>query len=65
MIKIFTLKSPIATKEIYISKQKGDIFYLITIIVYGSCYTKQCKTLKDCFKYIRETFNIKKGKENG
>lgn len=62
MFKIFTLKNPIATKEICISKQKGDIFYLITIIAYGSCYTKQSKTLKECFNYIRETFNIKKRK---
>lgn len=65
MFKIFTLKSPIATKEICISKQKDDLFYLITIVAYESCYSKQCKTLKDCFNYIRETFNIKKGKENG
>ena len=65
MFKIFKLKSTIATKEIYISRQKSNIFYLITIIAYGSCYTKQCKTLKDCFNYLRETFNIRKGKKNG
>ena len=65
MFKVFELKSPVATKEICIIKQKSNIFYLITIIAYGSCYTKQYKTLKECFNYIRETFNIKKGNKNG
>ena len=55
----FTLKSPIATKEIAITKPK-DI-YFVDIVAYGRLDQKQCNTLKDCFDYIREYFNMKKG----
>ena len=55
----FTLKSPIATKEITITKPK-DI-YFVDIVAYGRLDQKQCNTLKDCFDYIREYFNMKKG----
>lgn len=60
MFKSFKLKSPIAIKEINISKQKSDYFYMVNIIAYGTWYTKQCRTLHECFTYIRKTFNIRK-----
>ena len=58
-IIVNTLKSPIATKEITITKPK-DI-YFVDIVAYGRLDQKQCNTLKDCFDYIREYFNMKKG----
>lgn len=57
--RIIKLQSPIATKEITITKPK-DV-YFVDIVAYGSLDQKQCNTLKDCFDYIREYFNMKKG----
>ena len=57
--RIIKLQSPIATKEITITKPK-DV-YFVDIVAYGKLDQKQCNTLKDCFNYIREYFNMKKG----
>ena len=57
--RIIKLQSPIATKEITITKPK-DV-YFVDIVAYGRLDQKQCNTLKDCFDYIREYFNMKKG----
>ena len=64
MFRKFILKSPIATKEICISKQKGGLYY-VNIIAYGNWATMQFFTLKDCFNYIRTYFNLQKGNKNG
>lgn len=53
------LQSPIATKEITITKPK-DV-YFVDIVAYGRLDQKQCNTLKDCFDYVRKYFNMKKG----
>lgn len=57
----FTFQSPVATKEIKISKPDGSDVYFVDIVAYGRLDQKQCNTLKDCFDYIREYFNMKKG----
>lgn len=58
----FTFQSPIATKEIEINKPDESDVYFVDIVAYGKWDQKQCNTLKDCFNYIRECFNIRKGK---
>lgn len=65
MFRNFKLKSPIATKEVVISHRSKNDLYYVNIIAYGNWVTMQFFTLKDCFNYIREYFNLKKGKENG
>lgn len=55
----FTFQSPVATKEITITKPK-DV-YFVDIVAYGRLDQKQCNTLKDCFDYVRKYFNMKKG----
>lgn len=57
----FTFQSPVATKEIEINKPDGSDAYFVDIVAYGKWDQKQCNTLKDCFDYIREYFNMKKG----
>ena len=57
----FTFQSPVATKEIEISKPDESDVYFVDIVAYGRLDQKQCNTLKDCFDYIREYFNMKKG----
>lgn len=57
----FIFQSPVATKEIEINKPDGSDVYFVDIVAYGRWDQKQCNTLKDCFKYIREYFNMKKG----
>ena len=57
----FIFQSPVATKEIEISKPDGSNVYFVDIVAYGRWDQKQCNTLKDCFDYIREYFNMKKG----
>lgn len=54
-------QSPVATKEIEINKPDGSNVYFVDIVAYGRWDQKQCNTLKDCFNYIREYFNMKKG----
>jgi hypothetical protein len=58
----FTFQSPVATKEIEISKPDGSNVYFVDIVAYCRWDQKQCNTLKDCFNYVREYFNMKKGK---
>ena len=58
--KTITFQSPVATKEIEISKPDGSNVYFVDIVAYGRWDQKQCNTLKDCFYYIREYFNMKK-----
>lgn len=58
----FTFQSPVATKEIEINKPDESDVYFVDIVAYGKWDQKQCNTLKDCFNYIRECFNIRKGK---
>lgn len=57
----FTFQSPVATKEIEINKPDGSDVYFVDIVAYDRLDQKQCNTLKDCFDYIREYFNMKKG----
>ena len=57
----FTFQSPVATKEIEINKPDGSDVYFVDIVAYGRLDQKQWNTLKDCFDYIREYFNMKKG----
>ena len=57
----FAFQSPVATKEIEINKPDGSNVYFVDIVAYGKWNQKQCNTLKDCFDYIREYFNMKKG----
>ena len=59
MQRLFYLKSPVATKEITISKQNGT--YFVGIIAYGNLELGQFDNLKDCFKFVREYFNMQKG----
>ena len=60
MFKIIKIKSPIATKEISISKQKGQYYYTVDIISYGNWDCTQFKTIKECFNYIRHIFGKEK-----
>ncbi len=64
MFRKIIFKSPIATKEIFIDKQKDDL-YCVDIIAYGNWDATNFKTLKECFNYIRTYFNLQKGNNNG
>lgn len=59
MQRIFYFRSPVATKEISISKQNGT--YFVDIIAYGNWEQEQFDNLKDCFNFVREYFNMQKG----
>lgn len=59
--KTFHFRSPVATKDINVRKPDGSDVYFVDIVAYGRWDQKQCNTLKDCFDYIREYFNMKKG----
>ena len=59
MQRTFYFRSPVATKEITISKQNGT--YFVDIIAYGNLELRQYDNLKDCFNFVREYFNMQKG----
>ena len=59
MNKTIKLRSPVATKEITISKSE-DI-YFVDIVAYGNLEQGQFNNLKSCFNFVREYFNMQKG----
>lgn len=51
IFKQFKITNNLSTKEFTISKNTN--MYCVDVIVYGTWYSKYCKSLKECFKYIR------------
>lgn len=62
MIKFFNIRT-LSTHDICIHKPTKKDLWTVDILAYGEWYTKQFKTLKECFNFIRQIF--KKEKTNG
>lgn len=62
-IKFIKIKTLLAEHDICISRSTKKDYWYLFIIAWGECYSKQYKTLKQCFKFIRHIFG--KEKQNG
>lgn len=63
MIKFFNIKTPLATHSICVHKSTIKDLWTVDIVAYGEWYSRQFRTLKECFNLIRQIFN--KEKQNG
>lgn len=69
MFRVFHIKSPLglSTIKICISKPKNAYQYAVDVLAYGQWYCNAFPTIKECLKWVRQTFYItkKKGNNNG
>ena len=62
MIKFFNIRT-LSTHSICVHKPTKNDLWTVDIVHYGEWYSKQFRTLKECFNFIRLIFG--KEKNNG